>query len=500
MKLNLSLLRYLTSEDFRVLHAVENGMRNHELVPSHLIASLSGLKGAIAYKVLNELVRHKLLGYDNRKGEGYRLTTAGYDFMALRTFAKRDTLASVGNKIGVGKESDIYIVANDEGEQLALKLHRLGRTSFRAIKRSRDYFQGRKHVSWLYLSHLAAVKEFAYMQVLKNHGFPVPTPVDINRNCIVMELMDATPMCNITQIARPDKVYHDLMELIVRLACHGLVHCDFNEFNLMISDDSEVTLIDFPQMVSTDHINAQHYFDRDVRCVRDFFERRFGYQSERYPRFEDIVREYNLDVEVAASGFTADHQKDITAFQDSKEEETEDEGSSDDEHENETPLEDCLRPKRVWKENEEEEIQPLSLADKEQNVENVTDKVVKEESGENVNDEVIDKTNLGDDQLEEIMNNMDIEERNEDDDSAEDEETLGEEPLSAANRATRAFRDPGGNVKAHKPTVDRINVHQRVRKTLEKKYRTKDGKPKAKVKAKEKSKRNIRSVVKQDAF
>ena len=49
------------------------------------------------------------------------------DSKALRAFARRDSLQSLGNQIGVGKESDIYICANNEGEQLALKLHRYER-------------------------------------------------------------------------------------------------------------------------------------------------------------------------------------------------------------------------------------------------------------------------------------------------------------------------------------------------------------------------------------
>lgn len=44
---------------------------------------------------------------------------------------KRGTLASVGRQIGVGKESDIYVVANADDEEFAFKFHRLGRTSFR---------------------------------------------------------------------------------------------------------------------------------------------------------------------------------------------------------------------------------------------------------------------------------------------------------------------------------------------------------------------------------
>ncbi|EEC01392.1 serine/threonine protein kinase rio2, putative [Ixodes scapularis] len=48
------------------------------------------------------------------------------------------------------------------------------------------------------------------------------------------------------------------------------------------------TLIDFPQMMSTSHANAEWYFDRDVQCVREFFKKRFGYESELFPKFSDI--------------------------------------------------------------------------------------------------------------------------------------------------------------------------------------------------------------------
>ena len=57
-------------------------------------------------------------------------------------------------------------------------------------------------------------------------------------------------------LADPGATYNDLMNLIMRLASHGLIHGDFNEFNLMLDDQDRVTLIDFPQMVSTSHSNA----------------------------------------------------------------------------------------------------------------------------------------------------------------------------------------------------------------------------------------------------
>ena len=51
-KLNVSMLRYLTKEDYRVLTAVEMGMKNHELVPASLIASIASLRGGGVHKIL----------------------------------------------------------------------------------------------------------------------------------------------------------------------------------------------------------------------------------------------------------------------------------------------------------------------------------------------------------------------------------------------------------------------------------------------------------------
>ncbi|UJR13313.1 hypothetical protein I4U23_000331 [Adineta vaga] len=314
-KFDVSLIRYLSQEDYRVLTAIEMGMRNHELVPLHLIAVIASLKHGGCHKVLRELVRYKLVAYDataRRKScnnEGYRLTNLGYDYLALKALAARDVINSVGNQIGVGKESDVYIVANENDEQMILKLHRLGRTCFRQLKNKRDYLKHRQGYSWLYLARLAAMKEFAFMKTLYEHKFPVPKPIDFNRHCIVMELVDGYPLCSIKDIDKPGKIYDELMLLIVRLASSGLIHSDFNEFNLMISDSGKITMIDFPQMVSTSHLNAEYYFDRDVQCVRDFFRRRFEFESDSYPKFADIQRLHTLDNDVRASGFSKELEK-----------------------------------------------------------------------------------------------------------------------------------------------------------------------------------------------
>lgn len=333
-KLDVSMLRYLRADQFRVLTAVEMGMKNHELVPKSLVISIAAIRGGGGAKILQELCRFRLLQYESSgsRYSGYRLTNTGYDYLALKALTGRGSVQSFGNQIGTGKESNIYVVADSQGVQLCLKLHRLGRTCFRKVREKRDYHKNRRQMSWLYLSRISATKEFAYMKALYDRKFPVPRPVDFNRHCVVMDLVHGHPLQQITEVSNPGDLYDKLMNLMLKFGNHGVVHGDFNEFNVMLDDNEEPVIIDFPQMVSTNHPQAKEFFDRDVNCLRDFFRRRFGYESELAPVFDDIERVDALDAEVSASGITRQMEKDILQeFCSEATDPDEESGESDDE-------------------------------------------------------------------------------------------------------------------------------------------------------------------------
>ena len=127
------------------------------------------------------------------------------------------------------------------------------------------------------------------------------------------------------------------MDIVVRLAQHGLIHGDYNEFNIMICRDETPILIDFPQMISTSHANAEWYFNRDVECIRVFFKKRFGYESVLFPKFTvHGKKEFDLDVQVAASGFTKKHQQEFDELlKDTEQDEEFEENDDEDEGEGE---------------------------------------------------------------------------------------------------------------------------------------------------------------------
>jgi len=176
------------------------------------------------------------------------------------------------------------------------------------------------------------------MTALYNEGFPVPQPIDVNRHAVLMSVVDGVPLCQVDELVDAADLCNKLMNIIIKLASLGLIHCDFNEFNIIIcegdhnddnddthdsddddsddddSDDDDDTpekpiVIDFPQMVSTNHRNADMYFDRDVECIRDFFARKFGYVCNNLPQLAGIERVGDLDVTLKASGYNH-HLKD----------------------------------------------------------------------------------------------------------------------------------------------------------------------------------------------
>jgi serine/threonine-protein kinase RIO1 len=292
----------------------------------------------------------------------------------------------------------------------------------------RDYLVHRRSASWLYMSKLGAMKEFAFMRALHDAGFPVPTPLAHNRHAIVMSLAPGKTLMSVRTLADPPAVFAACLDVALRLADAGLVHCDLNEFNIIVDPDAIalltpsagavaaaeaaaagaanvaaaahtpssssaaaaaavsteataaaagavstqpviplpapvpvvpaplprdcLTVIDFPQMVSTSHPNAAELFERDVGCLVTFFKRRFNYVPSSVPSFAALAaKTRSLDVVVEASGFSRAQAEELAgllaeqeraaggagAEEDGEEEDGEEEDSEGDEDGAEAP-------------------------------------------------------------------------------------------------------------------------------------------------------------------
>ena len=270
------LLSEIEPEEFRVLQAIELGMANYSFVPIEEVIKYSGLDPSEVEFRLKELDRKDLIYRQPDPYPGYILNYTGYDCLALNALAKADILNSLGKSLGVGKEADIYDGITDEGERVAVKFHRLGRTSFRETRRKRGYVARRGHVTWHYQSRLAAETEYKFMRSALEAGVSVPEPLHQNRHIVVMGYIDGYNLVDVASLDDPEGFLDDILLNVKKTYGAGVIHADLSEFNIIVQRNGEVLLIDWPQAVTTDYPDAGRLITRDVGNVLRYFERKFN--------------------------------------------------------------------------------------------------------------------------------------------------------------------------------------------------------------------------------
>lgn len=269
------VFRELESEDFRVLHIIEAAMSKREFVPTEQIQKYAKVPMDRIQFTLGKLNKLGLIYQSKGAYVGHTLNYAGYDCLAINTLVKAGVIQSFGQTIGVGKEADVYDALSPSGERIAVKFHRLGRTSFRQTRRKRGYI--REHSTWLFQSHLAAEKEFQALELVFKNGVAVPKPISQNRHVIAMGIIDGGQLSRYKAVDKPSSVLKEILRNVRKayLEAH-VIHADLSEYNIILQPDGHVLIIDWPQYVLTDHANAEELLQRDLKNVLTFFSRRFN--------------------------------------------------------------------------------------------------------------------------------------------------------------------------------------------------------------------------------
>jgi len=275
------VFRELENRDIRVLQAIELAMSRYEYVPEEIVLRYAGLNVEETHFRLRRLSKFRLIRSWRGAYLGYMLNYAGYDCLAINALVKTEVLEAFGKPLGVGKESDVYDALTPQQQRVAVKFHRLGRTSFRQTKRKRGYLAEQGHVSWLYQSRLAAEKEHEALKLVYPHGIAVPEPVSQNRHVVVMGMIEGAELVEHREIPKPEKVLREILANVRKAYLKaGVVHADLSEYNIILQPNMHILIIDWPQYVMREHPNAEDLLKRDVRNVLRFFSRRCGLKSK----------------------------------------------------------------------------------------------------------------------------------------------------------------------------------------------------------------------------
>jgi RIO kinase 2 len=271
----------------------------HEFAPIELLPRMTGLSPSFLSERLKHLHKLDLLVRPPKKiaYDGIDLTFGGFDVLALKALTDQDALLGLGEQIGMGKESDVLIGTTESEQSVVVKIHRLGKAEFRAVRRTRSYIAERRHLSSFYESRLAAEREFEALSRL----FPrvrVPQPLAINRHMIVMEFLDGDQLNKVRQLTREaiGSIFEEILEMAeISVTQVEVVHGDLSEFNIFLSRETlNPVFFDYPQFAHTHEPTAWKLFKRDIENICNFFSKRFKLKVPDLPKLlNDIWNEPN---------------------------------------------------------------------------------------------------------------------------------------------------------------------------------------------------------------
>ncbi|MGQ9460670.1 MAG: RIO1 family regulatory kinase/ATPase domain-containing protein [Candidatus Bathyarchaeaceae archaeon] len=272
----VGVYRKLEPEDLRILQAIEFRTKRYEYVPGDVIPKFANLPPQeVAYR-LQSLHKKSLIRGWRGAYMGYSLTTAGYDTLAINALVKANILEAFGKPLGVGKEADVYDALTPTGQRVAVKFHRLGRTSFKQTKRKRGYATKYTYsADWHHQSQIAAKKEYKALKILHTKGVAVPEPFKQNRHVLVMGMIEGAELFHYPELPNPQAVLKEIL-FNIRKAYQeaGIIHGDLSPYNIILQPNQHVLIIDWPQYVTTKHPNAQELLKRDIRNVLAYFQRK----------------------------------------------------------------------------------------------------------------------------------------------------------------------------------------------------------------------------------
>jgi len=199
-------------------------------------------------------------------------------FGALYKLVGDGYIDAFGGPISTGKEANVYEALGGEGEEVAVKVYRINASAF---KQMRDYLEGDPRFEGISNDKGQVVlawvrKEYANLERAQRAGVRVPTPIAVERNVLVMELVglveDRARRLSEVEVENPETAYEVVREYMRRLYSAGLIHGDLSEYNMIIHE-GELVIIDLGQAVTVHHPNSDDFLDRDCKNVASFFRR-----------------------------------------------------------------------------------------------------------------------------------------------------------------------------------------------------------------------------------
>ncbi|RMG42219.1 MAG: serine protein kinase RIO [Methanobacteriota archaeon] len=195
----------------------------------------------------------------------------------LNKFFQQGLIDGIEGAISTGKEANVYYCPGNP--PLACKIYRINSPAFKKMK---IYVEGDHRFQSYRKSRVGfiqawAKKEFKNLKKMKEVGIPVPEPIEVERNVLLMEFLGdgeyALPKLVEAKVDSYARLYKDVMKAVQIMYREAkLVHGDLSPFNILFREDNQqFYIIDVSQSVLNSHPHAELFLIRDVLNLNQFF-------------------------------------------------------------------------------------------------------------------------------------------------------------------------------------------------------------------------------------
>ena len=287
LKDSASIVKKIENMEYRVLKVFVSSIKHHEIINNHNILSYSKLhKDRVEY-ALESLLKLKLIA---KTEKGFKLLTAGLDVYALKILVDSGIILGIGNSLGIGKESDVVEAVSEIDQKRAVKFFRIGRISFTDTKRKRSLEKNKNVNNWLLINIEAAKREYDFLVKLNSTKMNIATPYFRSMHSIVMNRINGVRLIEIRNLQDPLEIFYKVFKQIKIAYKENIINGDLSEYNILLDDNNDIFIIDWPQAVTLEHPNAEFLIRRDIHNVIRYFTRKYDLNIDENSCYNSLLK------------------------------------------------------------------------------------------------------------------------------------------------------------------------------------------------------------------
>ncbi|RLG08948.1 MAG: serine protein kinase RIO [Thaumarchaeota archaeon] len=217
--------------------------------------------------------------------------------MTIYELMNRGFIGEFYGVVSAGKESRIYYALNREGEPLAVKIYLITSAEFRktrSIYIAHDPRFQKVPRDFRDFIYLWARREYRNLEDAYEAGVPVPKPYFVRNNVLGMRFIgeDGRRYPLLMEVELEPEIYPRIYEQVIEAVKKlyrgaSLIHGDLSEYNIFITPEDEIILIDLSQAVRVEQPVADELLLRDLRNIARYF----GKMGVETPEPEELFAE-----------------------------------------------------------------------------------------------------------------------------------------------------------------------------------------------------------------